>query len=130
MIIFTNDKNEIKDVGKTNLEGLTALEIDEADNPFKGWSSAKICCYKATVLFGKVTMMTPYVDSRIIEHIEQLGKQAEENTKIATENEGGVIDLSTLIDENNSALVEVSELLSTAFEEIEALKAEIETLKN
>lgn len=130
MIIFTNDKNEIKDVGKTNLEGLTPLEIDDTDNPFKGWSSAKICCYKATVLFGKVTMMTPYVDSRIIEHIEQLGKQAEENTKIATENEGGVIDLSTLIDENNSALVEVSELLSTAFEEIEALKAEIETLKN
>ena len=26
---------------------------------------------------GKVIMMTPYVDSRLIEHIDQLGKQTE-----------------------------------------------------
>lgn len=80
MIIFVNDKNEIKDVDTTNLKGLTALEIDDTDNPFKKWSKAKICCYKATVIDGKVTMMTPYLDSRLIEHIEQLG-QYEEETK-------------------------------------------------
>lgn len=79
MIIFVNENNEIKDVDKTNDSSLTPHEIDDKENPFSGWSTAKICCYKATVLFGRVTMMTPYVDSRLIEHIEQLGTDTERN---------------------------------------------------
>lgn len=76
MIIFVNEKNEIKDVNTTTDESLTPLEITEA-NPFEGWSVAKICCYKAEVNEGRVTMMTPYVDTRLIEHIDQLSKQTE-----------------------------------------------------
>lgn len=79
MTIYVNDNKEIKDVDVTNLEGLIPLEINDEENPFAGWSVAKICCYKATVEEGKVTMMTPYVDSRLIEHIEKLGVDTEKN---------------------------------------------------
>lgn len=76
MIIYVNSNDEIKDVNFTTDESLTPLEITDY-NPFEGWSVAKICCYKATVSEGRVTMMTPYVDSRLIEHIDQLSRQTE-----------------------------------------------------
>ena len=75
MIIYVNERNEIKDVETTNLDGLTAVEV--TDGTFDGWSKAKICCYRAVVDSGNVTMLTPYIDSRLIEHIDQLGRQTE-----------------------------------------------------
>lgn len=75
MKIYVNDKNEIHEVNTCSDPSLIELEV--TDGTFDGWSEAKICCYKATVNEGKVTMMTPYVDSRLIEHIDQLGKQTE-----------------------------------------------------
>lgn len=80
MLIFCNADGEIKDVGvnSQNDKSLVKYEINDAENPFDGWSVAKICCYKVTVSNGVVTMMTPYIDSRLIEHIEQLGKQTED----------------------------------------------------
>lgn len=119
MIIFTNSKGEIKDVDKTNDKSLQAFEInDDNENPFKDWSVAKICCYKATVLFGKVTMMTPYVDSRIIEHIEQLGKQTEVNAIDISANREGIMETfeSTLsneveLEDCRSAIMEIYEML-------------------
>lgn len=79
MILFVNDKQEIHDVGSTTDKSLSPLYVDENYEmfPFKGWSVAKICCYKVTVSEGVVTMMTPYVDSNIISHIDQLGNQVE-----------------------------------------------------
>lgn len=79
MIVFVNDKSEIHDVNTTEDVSLTPLYVDENNPtfPFKGWSVAKICCYKVTVVEGVVTMYTPYVDSNLIEHIDQLGKQVE-----------------------------------------------------
>lgn len=74
MILYVNNKNEIKDVGVTTDESLIEYVINEDNNPFATWSVAKICCYKVNVENGNVTMFTPYVDSRIIEHIDQLGK--------------------------------------------------------
>ena len=44
MKIFVNSKNQICDVGSTTDSTLTEYVID--DNIFKGWSKAKICCYK------------------------------------------------------------------------------------
>ncbi len=79
MIIFTNSKDEIKDVNSTTNVELTGHVINDKDNPFKDWSTAKICCYKSTVIGGRVTMMTPYVDSRLLDHIEQLGQATEVN---------------------------------------------------
>ena len=75
MKIYVNDKNEIHEVSTCSDPSLIELEV--TDGTFDGWSEAKICCYKATVQDGKVIMMTPYVDSRLIEHIDQLGKQTE-----------------------------------------------------
>ena len=75
MKIYVNDKNEIHEVNTCSDPSLIELEV--TDGTFDGWSEAKICCYKVSVLYGKVIMMTPYVDSRLIEHIDQLGKQTE-----------------------------------------------------
>lgn len=79
MILFVNDKQEIHDVGTTADKSLSPLYADEerVSFPFKGWSIAKICCYKVSVSDGIVTMMAPYVDSNIISHIDQLGNQVE-----------------------------------------------------
>ena len=73
MTIYVNDKGEIH----STTPDPTLTEIEVTDGSFDGWSDAKICCYKVKVDNGNVTMMTPYVDSRLIEHIDQLGKQTE-----------------------------------------------------
>ena len=75
MKIYVNERNEIHEVNTCSDPSLIELEV--TDGTFDGWSEAKICCYKATVNEGNVTMMTPYVDSRLIEHIDQLGRQTE-----------------------------------------------------
>ena len=79
MILYVNDKNEIKDVNTTSDPSLIALEInDNEENPFKDWTKAKICCYKVTVQDGMVTMMIPYIDSRIIEYMSRLDSEIKE----------------------------------------------------
>lgn len=80
MILFVNDKQEIHDVGSTTDKSLSPLYVKDEGNPFAAWSVAKICCYKVTVSDGVVTMFTPYVDSTIISHIDQLGNQVEDIT--------------------------------------------------
>lgn len=75
MIVFTDENGCIRDVGKTSDTSLTPVEI--TDGTFDGWSTAKICCYKVTVVDGIVTMRTPYVDSRLIEHIDMLGREVD-----------------------------------------------------
>lgn len=74
MILFVNDKQEIHDVGSTADKSLSPLYVKDEGNPFATWSVAKICCYKVTVTDGVVTMFTPYIDSSIISHIDQLGR--------------------------------------------------------
>lgn len=76
MIVYVNDKNEIKAVGVTSDSTLTAIEI--TDGTFDNWSDGKICCYKINVVDGNVTMLTPYVDSRLIDHFDELSKTTEE----------------------------------------------------
>lgn len=75
MILYVNDRNEIKDVDYTTDELLIPLTISDENNPFLSWSPAKICCHKVEVKDGVVTSYTPYIDSRIIEHIERQGQQ-------------------------------------------------------
>ena len=77
MIVYVNANSEIKAVGSSSDASLTALHINDDANPFNGWSTAKICCYKVAVQDGYVTMMTPYVDSVLMEHIDMLGRQVE-----------------------------------------------------
>ena len=78
MILYVNDKNEIKDVNTTSDPSLIALEVNDETNPFKDWSIAKICCYQVTVSEGMITSFAPYIDSTIIEIVDKLGKQIEE----------------------------------------------------
>lgn len=78
MIVFVDSEFKIRAVEKTNDESLTPLYIKDEDNPFNGWSKAKICCYKVSVQNGIVTMMTPYVDSRLIDQIDMMGHQVED----------------------------------------------------
>ena len=75
MILYVDSENRIKAVDTTTDTSLTPLYVDETADlfPFKGWSVAKICCYKVTVQDGVVTMMTPYVDSRCLEFVDQMG---------------------------------------------------------
>ena len=80
MILYVDNENKVRAVDATTDTSLTPLYIDETADlfPFKGWSVAKICCYKVSASDGNVTMFTPYVDSRLLEHIDMLGKQNEE----------------------------------------------------
>lgn len=79
MIVFVDSESKIRAVDKTSDESLTPLFIDEtnAEFPFKGWSKAKICCYKITFQDGVITMYTPYVDSRLLDQIDMMGHQIE-----------------------------------------------------
>lgn len=75
MKVYVDSENKIRDVGSTSDTTLTELTINDEDNPFKGWSKAKICCYMVTVVDGVVTMMTPYIDSKMLDMVDRLGKQ-------------------------------------------------------
>lgn len=77
MKVYVNNKNEIKDVNVTEDENLTPINIDE--EVFKGWSVAKICCHKVILHDGKYAGFTPYIDTRIIEHIDRLSKKASDS---------------------------------------------------
>ena len=74
MIVYVNENGEIHDVGTTTDETLTPVEIiDDEDNPFKGWSVPRICCYRIRVVEGHVVMMTPYINSILLDVYDQFG---------------------------------------------------------
>lgn len=95
MYLILNSDNEIKGVGVTTNPDYKSVFVDETvdDFPFKDWSVAKICCYKVEVKDGIITMMTPYVDSRLLDHFDQLGLQ-NEDTQVT-------LDLSLGVTEHN-----------------------------
>ena len=79
MIVFTDSNGVIYDVGEntTGDESLNRIEITDENNPFAGWSKGKICCYKCQVIDGRVVMMTPAVDSRLIRNFDNDSKAIE-----------------------------------------------------
>lgn len=98
MILYINDKNEIKDVNTTSDPSLIALEINDETNPFEGWSTAKICCYVVQVSDGIITAFYPYVDSRLIEHIDQLGKENNINAFDAADLRAAIEELYEMLE--------------------------------
>ena len=66
MILFVNERGEIKDIDSTEDKSLKELEIT-GNNPFEGWSDARIRCYRVEVRDGEVVMMTPYVSSILLD---------------------------------------------------------------
>ena len=94
MVIYVNESGEIKDVSTTNDQNLIPLEIlDDDENPFTNWSVAKICCHKVKVNNGHVVMLTPYVDSRIIDHIDQLANSIKINSSDIVDNQLALVDI-------------------------------------
>ena len=79
MKVFINENNEIKDANTTSDNALTAIEVPAG--VFDNWPVAKICCHKLILENGQYAGYTPYVDSRIIEHIERLGTGHEDNAE-------------------------------------------------
>lgn len=77
MKVYVNSNNEIKDVNFTKDASLTPIEVP--DEVFAGWSVAKICCHKLILNEGNYVGFTPYVDTKIIEHIDNLAKANEQN---------------------------------------------------
>lgn len=77
MIVYVNSDNEIKDVETTRDDTLIPIELsdDPEANPFVGWSTAKICCYKVQANNGEIVTYTPYVPSSELGYVETLGKQ-------------------------------------------------------
>ena len=115
MIVYVNENYEIKDVGTTEDETLTPLEILH-NNPFEGWSVAKICCYKVNVKDGFVIMMTPYVDSKLLDHIDQLGKQGETNTSDISDNREGIMETYEETSTNTADVADLREAVMELYE--------------
>ena len=96
MILFVDSESKVRAVDNTTDETLTPLYVDESSDtfPFKGWSTAKICCYRVSVSDGVVTMITPYIDSRNLEMIDNMGHQIDataENNVVTAETMDGIM---------------------------------------
>ena len=102
MILFCDSEGNIYDVDKNSTGNNTLIQIeviDDEENPFKDWSSAKICCYRCHVTDKHIDMITPRVDSRLIEHIDQLGKENNINASDAADLRAAIEELYEMLEE-------------------------------
>ena len=94
--IYTNINGEIKALHFSDDRGLTCHTFDEESDayPFNGWSDARILCYRIEVdEEERITMMTPYVDTNIIEQIERL-ELTKASQETVDEMQGQTLDMS------------------------------------
>ena len=119
MIVYTDSNGCIKDVGSTSDDSLIPVEIlDDEENPFIGWNDAKICCYRVEVTDGHVTMLTPYVDTRLIPFIEKYGTQITENTSDIADNREGIMETFEATEGNASELADLRAAIEEVYEMI------------
>ena len=86
MILFINERNEIKDVDVTRDETLTAYEISDNDNTVENWSVDKICCYKVDL---KPETVTEVVDIEEVTYTDMEGNEVTEEREITETKETG-----------------------------------------
>lgn len=118
MYIAINKRGEIKGVGVTTNPELTSVYIKDDENPFDGWSKAKICCYKVVVKDGVVMMMTPYIDSRLLDNFDYVGQECEENEESISETNDGLIETYETTLSNEQTISECEEALMELYEMI------------
>ena len=120
MYISVNSQNEIKEVGISADTSLTSLYVDENNEnfPFKGWSEVKICCYKVEVKDGIVTMLTPYIDSRLIDNFDQLGKVSETNANDISDTMDGLTETFEAVGSNTDDISVCMDALAEIYEMI------------
>lgn len=116
MILFINKKNEIKDVNTTTDASLMPVEVE--DGFFASWSVAKICCFKVILRNGKFAGFTPYVDSRLIEHIERLGKENEATNEDVANTQMGLMETYEQTEVNTSEITNTQLALMELYEMI------------
>lgn len=122
MKIFVDSMGNIHDVEVTTDESLIELEINDDTNPFAKWTVDKICCYRVAVSNGEVTMMTPAVDSRLIEHWDRGGKDHNDNSE-------GIFDVAELAGENSEAAYDLAEYVGQLEELVAALDERVTALE-
>jgi len=115
MKIYTNENGDIKAVHTTTDTSLIEHEIADEANPFAGWSDDRICCYRVHVQGDRVTMMTPYIDSRFIDHFDMGGKQH-------TDNSEGIFDLAEEDAGNSEAIFELAEMMADMEERLNVIE--------
>lgn len=124
MVLYVDETGGIHDVGTTDDESLTAIEVldTESANPFLHWSVAKICCYRCAVSNKVVVMMTPRVDSKLIEHIDQLGKQGDMNTSDISDNREGIMETYEETSTNTADVADLREAVMELYEMISGME--------
>lgn len=93
MIVYVNERNEIKDVNHTNDTTLRPIDLTGKSNPFENKSIAEICCYKVRINERGNVVTQPYVDTKLIEHIANLGKANETNANSITDMQLAICDI-------------------------------------
>lgn len=117
MILFVNEKGEIKDIDATEDKSLTALEIT-GNNPFEGWSDARIRCYRVEVRDGEVVMMTPYVSSTLLDHIDYLGRSTHAVSESVTNTQMALTETFEQAEKNGDQLIDAEIAIAEVYEEL------------
>ena len=117
MILFVNDKGEIKDIESTEDKSLTRVEIT-GSNPFEGWSDARIRCYRVEVRDGEVVMMTPYVSSTILDHIDYLGMGTQAVSESVTSTQMALTETFEQAEKNGDQLTDAEIAIAEVYEEV------------
>lgn len=117
MVLFVNDKGEIKDIDSTEDKSLTALEIT-GNNPFDGWSDARIRCYRVEVRDGEVVMMTPYVSSTLLDHIDYLGKGTQAVAESVTSTQMALTETFEQAEKNGDQLTDAEIAIAEVYEAV------------
>lgn len=117
MILFVNERGEIKDIDSTEDKSLTALEIT-GNNPFEGWSNARIRCYRVEVRDGEVVMMTPYVSSTILDHIDYLGKGTQAVSESVTSTQMALTETFEQAEKNGDQITDAEIAIAEVYEAV------------
>lgn len=121
MTVFVNSKNEIKAVNSTTDQSLTPIEIDDEANPFNGWTEAKICCFKIVVDGNRIVGLSPYINSKLLDHFSQLGNICDTNAEDIVETQIGLTETYEATETNATDIIDLELALCEVYELLEGI---------